>query len=590
MKPDGCALLDPRWSSLVQKCSVSLPTFAVHPMDSCSSETVTIPFDELPGISRFFKDVAGNEAVYSSLFPQHLPAPQTVTSYLDARLSSYPASDRAVAVRAVEESMEGLALSDSQLQALANLAREDSFAVVTGQQPGLLGGPLYSLVKGVSAVAWHRHLSLMDQHRRPGVVLYWVEDNDDDLMEMGYANVIAADGSSGMVEVSHRKSSPVKTTADTWGVESETAAHLARTIAHHAATGYGDAPDIVTHAYAEGTSFAHAFTKLLHHGLAEQGVLFIRASVMRKRGLFARSFAGDIEHFPQVESGFASSSQHVQAQGYTPQTELGKHSLFFLDSRSRRIPVEYLADGRFQIADAVYTQQALLGMLGANPEMFTTSVFSRARAQDVALPVLAYVGGPGELAYMAQQVDIYKNLGIAMPWYLPRHMALALTPQVHKLLRRYNLHVGSLLRPWHEVRKKVLESAVDVSVYDAIELADKQIEDAVEALSDSISTWEATLRPTALHARASAQKQLLKLRAKIRREQARREGNLLEALRKAHALLYPQSVMQERSLSVASAYLLFGSQFLVGRLLRAFNVIPAGVSLVGSTSEPGAEE
>ena len=63
--------------------------------------------------------------------------------------------------------------------------------VVTGQQAGLLGGPLFSLSKMVGAAKWAAKLRAEGV---PAVAIFWVATEDHDFDEIASCTVCTNDG------------------------------------------------------------------------------------------------------------------------------------------------------------------------------------------------------------------------------------------------------------------------------------------------------------------------------------------------------------------------------------------------------------
>ena len=68
------------------------------------------------------------------------------------------------------------------LASAERLRSRETLAVVTGQQPGLFGGPLYSLIKAMSTVAAARELEA--RTGQPVVPVFWIEGDDHDFEEI----------------------------------------------------------------------------------------------------------------------------------------------------------------------------------------------------------------------------------------------------------------------------------------------------------------------------------------------------------------------------------------------------------------------
>jgi len=78
------------------------------------------------------------------------------------------------------------------------LAAPRSVAVVTGQQPAVGGGPLYTLVKLAHAIVVARRLT---EEGVPAVAFFWCASEDHDLGEANHADLVLRDGSIDRVSI-----------------------------------------------------------------------------------------------------------------------------------------------------------------------------------------------------------------------------------------------------------------------------------------------------------------------------------------------------------------------------------------------------
>ncbi|MFW5845996.1 MAG: bacillithiol biosynthesis protein BshC, partial [Planctomycetota bacterium] len=98
---------------------------------------------------------------------------------------------RAATAAIAEDACRAHAASPAQQQAAASLAEPDTVVVVTGQQPALGGGPLYTVIKAAQTVA------LAEALREQGfdcVPVFWCASEDHDAGEADHADLIHADG------------------------------------------------------------------------------------------------------------------------------------------------------------------------------------------------------------------------------------------------------------------------------------------------------------------------------------------------------------------------------------------------------------
>ena len=76
-------------------------------------------------------------------------------------------------------------------EAAASLADPRTSVVATGQQAGAFGGPLYTLLKAVTAIAIARRSSA--DHKTTVVPVFWVDAEDHDWQEVRNCTVLDAD-------------------------------------------------------------------------------------------------------------------------------------------------------------------------------------------------------------------------------------------------------------------------------------------------------------------------------------------------------------------------------------------------------------
>ena len=71
---------------------------------------------------------------------------------------------------------------------LHRFVEEGGYLVTTGQQPGLFGGPLYSVYKGMTAVRLSEALERL--LGKPVLPVFWVASDDHDWEEANHADLI----------------------------------------------------------------------------------------------------------------------------------------------------------------------------------------------------------------------------------------------------------------------------------------------------------------------------------------------------------------------------------------------------------------
>lgn len=280
--------------------------------------------------------------------------------------------------------------------------------VITGQQIGLFGGPLYTLLKIASA-----HAAAVHATTTYGVSVqphFWLEDNDHDAAEASTAWMPASDGVLAKhtlhAEVNRRPTSTLSySTADVDLIH----VMLANLDGRYAA----ETRDRFVAIYQQGTTWTQAFIHTLEPYLTAWTVNTVVASEFMRKAHHAHVVKADILSTDLVDA-IHQRSAWLTERGLPLQAQPGS-TLFFLtvDGERQRLMRE---DQTFRTTDgSVWNADELLEILETEPWRFTPTVLGRPLVQDYALPNIANVLGAAELSYHAQLVDAYRVLGIKQP-------------------------------------------------------------------------------------------------------------------------------------------------------------------------------
>ena len=147
-----------------------------------------IPVDirRFPGIRKLAADYAFE---FSSLAPFFSGDPSLPASWTTAIANAQKyARPRAELSRIITTQLERRDAPAAARESAARLADPRTVAIVTGQQAGLFGGPLYTLYKAMTAVKLSARVA--EEHRVPAVAVFWVESEDHDWDEIASCFVL----------------------------------------------------------------------------------------------------------------------------------------------------------------------------------------------------------------------------------------------------------------------------------------------------------------------------------------------------------------------------------------------------------------
>jgi bacillithiol biosynthesis cysteine-adding enzyme BshC len=323
----------------------------------------------------------------------------------------------------------------------ARLADPATRVVVTGQQPGLLGGPLYTVAKAMAASRWAAELEAAGE---PAVAVFWVATEDHDWAEVSRAAVPTASGirtfdlgpdPEPLAPVGMRTLGPAVET-----VLSELAAAVP-------GERYAEWLRAVARWYRPEARFGEAFTRLLVQMLGERCPLLLDAMHPALKSAERPFLRRLVEQRDAVEAVYAERDAAIRARGYHLQVspQRGASPLFLL-SRGERRKVEWRAEGfGLRGREEGGSLADLLRVIAENPAVVSPGVLARPAIQDAVLGTTVQVMGPGELSYMAQVSAVYPLLEIEPPLTSLRPQTLIIEAHQLEKLGELGLSLADLL-------------------------------------------------------------------------------------------------------------------------------------------------
>jgi bacillithiol synthase len=437
-------------------------------------------------------------------------------------------------------------VSDASPKTLENIARlrGGAFALVTGQQVGLFGGPLFSIFKALSTV------KLAEEATAAGsdcVPIFWLATTDHDLDEISHVSLLGPDASLQKISATTRglPDAPVGTV--TFGPEIEPVVEAAAGL-----LGDSEVTKFLREAYRPGENFGGAFARLFSRLFAEWGVILLDASDPEFHRIAAPIYSAAIERAAELDDALLARGRELEAAGYHQQVKVTPSStLLFTLRDGARIPIHRLANASgagFLVKDEVISPAEMLRRVASGPEQFSANVLLRPVVQDYLLPTLAYVGGAAEIAYFGQGSVVYKALlGRATP-ILPRFSATIVEAKPQALLERYGLSVPDIFQGPDMLRETLAKHALPPDLQSAFDRAESSLKQSLGSIQQSLERLDKTLVEAAANAGSKMQHQLEQLRSRAARAELRQSeilGRHAEFLGNA---LYPNKVLQEREI------------------------------------------
>ena len=510
--------------------------------DASSGTRLPIDIRRFPWIRRLAADYVFDHSSLADFFSGN---PDDPAAWRDAiaRIHQHRRQREAIA-DVVQAQQRTRGASDAALSATAQLRNPQTVAIVTGQQAGLFGGPLFTLLKALTAIRLAEQVRT--EHGVPTVAVFWIDAEDHDWDEVKACSVLDTE----MKPLAIAAGDPPQAhNGPVARVRLDESVNAAIGALEAAIPGTEFTPAMLEdlrRAYAPGTGMAEAFGRWLERVLGSRGLIVFDASDPAAKPLVSHIFAREIEQAGQTARLAAEAGSALEARGYHAQATPQEGSLALFHMNAGRQPIKP-QDGGFLVGERSQPTAVLLDRARQSPEEFSPSVLLRPIVQDTLFPTVCYVAGPNELAYLGQLRHVYDAFSTPMPLIHQRATATILDSNAMRFLTRYDVALESLRAQDEAVLNAVLEAQLPPSVDASLDEAMRTLEQRMERLAKEVVQIDPTLEGASRSTLSRMQDDLKKLHGKIIQAAKRKDETLRRQFQNARAQAFPGGEPQERA-------------------------------------------
>lgn len=448
---------------------------------------------------------------------------------------------------------------------------EGGYMVTTGQQPGLYGGPLYSIHKAITAIRLAERLEAY--LRKPVLPVFWVASDDHDWDEANHADLIGTDNELRRYEVSAPdpdRSPPlhrIELGADADAVLADFVAQLPDSDFSRPFL------DVIRDGFCSGSTMPAGFHALMQKVLAPLGMLFTDAAHSGVKAGSTELLLAELEKAEEMEGVLRSTADALEAGGYALQVPIMEGGVnVFLEGPGGRERLYREGSGfRLRTSGLELSAADVRERASADPTLLSPNVLLRPVVESAVFPTLAYVGGPGEMAYFAQLRAYFEAHDIEMPVVFPRWSATPLETKIGKVLKKFDLTPDVLARPFHEVASDFARDEVPADVKAAVGQLRGALGKGVGDLQKAATAVDPTLKGPVQSMRTQAFAALDDVEKKVVQAVKRESEIALAQIEKAQIHLFPNGKPTERVQSPMYFLTRYGDAF-VQDLYDAFEV------------------
>ncbi|MGB7438988.1 MAG: bacillithiol biosynthesis cysteine-adding enzyme BshC [Candidatus Acidiferrum sp.] len=489
---------------------------------------------QLPHTSKLFRDYVEHFSKLQAFY-EHAPDLKSATHF--SRKLKFPAERRA-SVADILRQQNVLYGSGPETQKNLDRLRDGAFAVVSGQQVGLFGGPAFSVYKALSAIQAAHELS---EKGIDAVPVFWMATEDHDVDEVRHVTWFH-EGELQQFELPKPPEDSVPVGRIRLGPEIHELVVRAQPLLGQT---FGD---LLHETYTPVATYSSAFAALFAHIFADHGLILLDPLDDRLHRVAAPFLRDALAQRDELNDLLLRRGKELEHAGYEVQVKVTAHSTLLFSLHEEKRQVITAANDEFASGSLVMPRQEWLVRIEEAPEHFSPNALLRPVLQDFLLPTVAYFGGPAEIAYFAQSEVLYKKLLGRMPVLLPRADFTLVDPKAQRILKKYDLDVEDVWSGSQQLRNRMYNSAIPKKLARQFGENIHHIEKSVQKLHKAIAKVDPTIQGTIARAEKRIRYQLEKLRHKTGEALDRHEKVIAKHQAFLENSLFPQKGLQSRDL------------------------------------------
>lgn len=471
----------------------------------------------------------------------------------------------------IRQFMEPLGLSKKANEHLEQL-EQGAMVIVGGQQAGILTGPLYSVHKAISVIALAKEQSTKLQ--QPVIPVFWIAGEDHDLEEINHTYTVHGEL---LKKRAYGERSRRKTMASATALNKESMTQLINTIIRDIGeTEYTETLiKQLVDALNNSDTFTDFFACLMNQLFKEEGLLLIDAANFQFRQFEHKYFAQIIQSNEEIARVVTEKEQELERAGYGKPilATYEAANLFYVEDGERHL-LERKNDLFVNLAaNLKFTQEELLEVAHNHPERLSNNVVTRPLMQEMTLPVLAFVGGPGELAYWATLKNAFSVLDLQMPIFAPRLHITIVTRHVEQLLREHQLTVTDV---WEgkalHLKERFIADVQDSEAKRQIQAMQQLLVEKYEELASYLEKQHLQLDKILEKNQENHAKQFDYLQQKIEQTVLGKHETTIRKFMTLQNELYPNDGFQERSFNPYQYFNEFGPMLITEMLKQNYSI------------------
>lgn len=526
---------------------------------------MTVSFEERSDFNSLYIDYINNFDKVRDYFHYNFKNQEDFIKCIDEKKQTYLKNadfDRIRLADILKDQNEAFNSSKASLENIEHLRNENTFAIVTGQQVGMLSGPLYTIYKILNTIKLANELS--EKHEQYKFVpIFWLECEDHDFLEINNVNVLDKKNEKLNIEYLEGGEEKEKYLKPVGRIVLDEHIEAFKNELNDALQDTDFKEDLfnkIDDTYKVGENLKTAFAKFLNAILTDSGLIFFDPSDEKIKELSVPVYEKELKTFSQLCEIVIDTTAELE-QVYEPQVKPRAINLFYIheDNRYALQPHE---SGLIALKNSrqKFEKEELFNILYTQPENFSTNVITRPILQDFILPTIAYVGGPSEIAYFAQLKGAYEFFDIIMPIIFPRTSVSLVEKRVSSFLEKNDIDFSELLDE-KVLSEKLIRRTDQTNIEDLFTTYLDELNSLNFGFANELEKIDKNM-VNSIKSKFQKNVEIVDdFKKKFKDAQLRLNYANLQKMRSVINAIYPESVLQERVFNVTYFLNKYGPEF-----------------------------
>jgi len=454
--------------------------------------------------------------------------------------------------------------SEATMARIEQLRERRAVCVFAGQQAGLFGGPLLTLIKALAVVKAARLYS--EQLHRPVIPMFWIAGDDHDFEEANHTFVLTRAGE--ICRATYQTPPPselpmAEIRLDDPQELDRLKSQLGDCLGETDFT--GDLFKTISRAYAPGDTMVTAFGKLMAHLTRALGLVLFSPGDADVKRLAVPFFKTVVETGGEIHDSLMATNQAIAQCGYHIQVQKKDNATHLFYNLDGRKPV--MRDGdRYVAGESSFTRTELVAEIEAHPERFSPDVMTRPVLQSFLFPVVSQKGGPAEIAYLAQLNPLFGLFDLPAPVHRARPTMTIVERRTEQLMVDMGIEFEDLLGDIEQVVNRVLTETFPADLENDFQEMRWSVEEKFGRFIDEALDFDQGLKKVAGQTQGKIDYLLKGFESKLFAAHKKKSRQTRDRIYRINNALYPHRGLQERCLNISYFLARYGTD-VIGYIL-----------------------